>query len=111
MDNDRKKVIVVDDDRTNLTVLRNALIDRYDVFTVSSGEKLFILISKIVPDLILLDIEMPEMSGYEVIRRLKENDNTFEIPVIFITAMAEPESEIEGLDLGAVGITGHITPG
>ena len=99
---ERKKIIMVDDDRTNLTVVKNALIDRYDVFTVPSGEKLFGLFEKVAPDLILLDIEMPEMNGYEVIRKLKDSEQTVDIPVIFLSGMIDPESEIEGLNLGAV---------
>ena len=102
MDAIRKKIIMVDDDRTNLTVARNVLIEKYDVFTVPSGEKLFGLLEKVSPDLILLDIEMPEMSGYEVIKILKDTDSTIDIPVIFLTTRVDPESEIEGLNLGAV---------
>ena len=98
----RKKVIMVDDDRTNLTVARNTLIDRYDIITVTSGEKLFGMLEKIVPDIILLDIEMPEMNGYEVITILKNREATSHIPVIFLTALIDPESEIKGLSLGAI---------
>ena len=102
LDTDQKKIIMVDDDRTNLTIVRNALIDRYEIFTVSSGEKLFGLLEKMKPDLILLDIEMPEMNGYEVIRKLKGSEHTVDIPVIFLSAMNDPENELEGLNLGAV---------
>ncbi|MCL2762165.1 MAG: response regulator [Treponema sp.] len=102
MENNRKRIIMVDDDRTNLTVARNALIDSYDVFTVSSGEKLFLLLQKLTPDLILLDVDMPEMNGYEVIKILKRSKATADIPVIFLSVLINPESEIIGLDLGAV---------
>ena len=102
MDDIRKKIIMVDDDRTNLTVARNALIDAYDVFTVPSGVKLFGLLEKIIPDLILLDVEMPDMNGYEVISKLKESETTAGIPVIFLSGKIDPSSEIEGLNLGAV---------
>ena len=102
MESERKKIIMVDDDRTNLTVAKNTLISRYDVFTVPSGKKLFDLLEKITPDLILLDIEMPDMNGYEVIKILKDTESTVDIPVIFLSAMIEPESEIKGLNLGAV---------
>ena len=61
-------IIIVDDDITNLTVTRNNLAGKYDVLTAPSGEKLFLLLEKVMPDLILLDIEMPEMDGYEVIK-------------------------------------------
>ena len=102
MEKPRKKIIMVDDDRTNLTVARNALIGAYDVFTTPSGAKLFGLLEKIIPDLILLDVEMPDMNGFEVIRILKESNMTADIPVIFLSGKIDLKSEIEGLNLGAV---------
>jgi len=93
---------MVDDDPTNLNVARNNLMGRYSIVTVPSGEKLFGLLDKISPSLILLDIEMPEMNGYEVMKKLKSNGKTAHIPVIFLTAKIDPASEIEGLSLGAV---------
>ena len=63
----REKIIVVDDIATNLTIAKSALSEKYDVFTAPSGEKLFLLMKRIMPDLILLDVEMPEMDGYDVI--------------------------------------------
>ena len=98
----RRKILAVDDDRTNLTVIKNSLIDIYDVFTIPSGEKLFRLMEKVKPDLILLDVEMPQISGYDVIRTLKSSERTIEIPVIFLSGRIDPESEITGLALGAV---------
>ena len=98
----RKKIIMLDDDVTNLTVARNALIDKYDIFTVPTAEKLFHLLSKVTPDLILLDIEMPGANGYEVIKKLKSSASTAEIPIIFLTALTDPKSESKGLGLGAV---------
>ena len=97
-----KKIIMVDDDITNLNVARNALISKYDIFTVPSGKKLFQLLEKLIPDLILLDIEMPEMDGYEVIARLKNSKIFADIPVMFLTAKIDPESEIAGLSMGAI---------
>ncbi|MDR3168163.1 MAG: response regulator [Treponema sp.] len=102
MENMRKKIVLVDDNITNLTLGKNILINDYDIFTVPSGEKLFILLEKITPDLILLDIEMPEMNGYEVIKRLKAVEKNADIPVIFLTAKNDPSSELEGLSLGAM---------
>jgi len=93
---------MVDDDITNLNVARNNLAGKYNIVTVPSGEKLFFLLKNITPSLILLDIEMPVMNGYEVLRILKENKMTADIPVIFLTARLDPKSEIAGLDLGAV---------
>jgi putative two-component system response regulator len=100
--NSRKKIIMVDDDLTNLSVAKNSLTDKYDVFTVPSGKKLFQLLEKIIPDLILLDIEMPEMNGYDVIKILKSNSASSEIPIVFLTSNIDPESEVKGLSLGAV---------
>ncbi|MCL2089575.1 MAG: response regulator [Oscillospiraceae bacterium] len=98
---ERKKIALVDDNITNLNVGKNALIQNYSVYTVPSGEKLFKLLTRVVPDLILLDIEMPEMNGYDVIRLLKSDRETADIPVIFLTARTDSKSEMEGLDLGA----------
>jgi putative two-component system response regulator len=93
---------MVDDNITNLVSAKNALADDYDIFTVPSGKKLFQLMEKLTPDLILLDIEMPEMNGYEIIDILKSDKKTAEIPVIFLTANIDPESEVKGLSLGAI---------
>jgi putative two-component system response regulator len=73
---------------------------------VPSGEKLFKLLEKTTPDLILLDIEMPEMNGHEVIKRLKESKCTRDIPVIFLTARNDNGSELEGLSMGAIDYIG-----
>ena len=102
MDNARDKIIMVDDDIINLTVGKNSLSEDYDVFTVPSGKKLFELLEKVTPSLILLDIEMPEMDGFEIIRELKKSSRTTYIPVIFLTAVIDPEIEVKGLSLGAV---------
>ena len=102
MDNSRETIIMVDDDLTNLAVGINCLADKYDVLTAPSGKKLFVLLEKVKPALILLDIEMPEMNGYEVIKHLKKSEKTAYIPVLFLTAQIDPESEVKGLNLGAV---------
>ena len=101
METKRKKILVVDDDKTSLTVAKNALVDDYDVFTVPSGVKLFRLLEKVTPDLILLDVNLPEMSGYDIIRRLKTSECTRGVPVMFLSARMDSESEAEGLRLGA----------
>lgn len=98
---DRKKVIMVDDNITNLTIGKNVLKDKYDVFTAPSGEKLFGILSRAEPDLILLDVEMPDMNGFDVIKKLREGESTKHIPVIFLTAKSDVGSELEGLSLGA----------
>jgi putative two-component system response regulator len=102
MQQDRKTIILVDDNPINLKLARNTLMDKYDVFTVPSAEKLFQLLEKTVPDIILLDVLMPEMSGYEAIKILKSKPQTANIPVIFLTSKSDPHSELEGFIQGAV---------
>jgi putative two-component system response regulator len=98
----RKTVFLVDDDPTNLTVGIDALEEFYDVLTLSSGELLLGMLGKSIPDLILLDVSMPGMDGYQTIRHIKGNPATASIPVIFLTAKSDGGSELEGLSLGAV---------
>ncbi len=99
---DRKTVFLVDDNVTNLTLGKNALADRYNVFTLNSGARLLKMLENKVPDIILLDVEMPEMDGYEVIKVLKSKKETAGIPVIFLTAKTDGTSELRGLSLGAI---------
>ena len=95
-------VMVVDDNVVNLQVARKALSEIYTIIPVTSGKTALTLIEKGLPSLILLDIDMPEMDGFETIRHLKSNDATRHIPVIFLTALTDGGSELEGLQLGAV---------
>jgi putative two-component system response regulator len=99
---DRKTVILVDDNPINLKLARNTLMEKYDVFTVPSAEKLFQLLEKTLPDIILLDVMMPEMSGYDAIKILKSKPRTEDIPVIFLTSKSDSHSELEGFIQGAV---------
>ena len=107
-----KQVLVVDDTDDNLFLMRSLLEDTYAVITAASGlEALALANSSAQPDLILLDIMMPDMDGYEVLRRLRQNTATASIPVIFLTALSTIEEEQLGLDLGAVDyITKPISP-
>ena len=98
----QKTVFVVDDNDTNLTVAEEALEKYYRVVALPSAAKMFKALEKFEPDLILLDVEMPEMDGYTVISILKESESTKDIPVIFVTAMTDTKDELKGLDLGAV---------
>jgi len=97
-----KTIFFVDDDLTNLTIGNSILEGFYNVVTLNSGAKLLSLIEKKIPDLILLDIDMPEMSGYEIIKYLKANKNFRDIPVVFLTVKTDSISEFKGLSLGAV---------
>ena len=98
----KKMVFVVDDTDTNLVNAEESLEDIYDVMTLPSGARLFAILKKILPDIILLDIEMPEMNGFEVLKTLKENPLYENIPVIFLTALTDSEIEAKGFQMGAV---------
>ena len=96
-------ILLVDDSPDNLTMMSSLLKDTYKVKIASSGESaLLIAISDTPPDLILLDIVMPSMDGYEVCWRLKNDHRTMNIPVIFLTSKTDLEDERRGLELGAV---------
>ena len=100
---DPATILVVDDTPANLDLMAGLLQDRYRVKVAISGEKaLQIARSASPPDLILLDIMMPGLSGYEVCEQLKRDPATRSIPIIFLTAMAATENETRGLELGAV---------
>ena len=108
----KRTVLVVDDTPDNLFLMKSLLQNIYKVKVASSGEQaLHIAASDTPPDLILLDVMMPEMDGYEVCRRLKNDRLTLHIPVIFLTAKSAVEDEEQGLELGAVDyITKPISP-
>jgi C4-dicarboxylate-specific signal transduction histidine kinase len=100
---DKATILVIDDTPDNLTIMSNLLEDKYTVKVANRGEKgLKIARSDSPPDLILLDIMMPEMDGYEVCKLLKADPKTADIPIIFLTAKNEVEDEISGFTLGAV---------
>ncbi|MBX9960149.1 MAG: two-component system response regulator [Burkholderiaceae bacterium] len=109
---ERATVLVVDDTPDNLALMQSLLRDTYKVKAANNGERaLRIVSSEQPPDLILLDIMMPGIDGYEVCRRLKADAATRDIPVIFLTAKAEVEDEQLGFELGAVDyITKPISP-
>ncbi|WP_028101126.1 response regulator [Pseudoduganella violaceinigra] len=108
----KKTVLLVDDAPDNLVLMNDLLKDLYKVKVANSGEKaLRIALSGPLPDLVLLDVMMPEMDGYQVCRRLKADPATRDIPIIFLTAKSEVDDEKLGLDLGAVDyITKPISP-
>ncbi|MCL2874245.1 MAG: response regulator [Defluviitaleaceae bacterium] len=98
----KKTIFVVDDSLSNLTRAAETLNPHYTVMTIPSGSKAISILEKVRPDLILLDIEMPEMDGFEVLRFLKNSDRYKSIPVIFLTAKTDHQTEIEALELGVV---------
>lgn len=99
----RGKILIVDDAPANIRVLGTALCEEYTVQVANNGrDALKIAVSENKPDLILLDIIMPQMDGYEVCKKLKEKEQTRDIPVIFITAKSEDADEEKGLNLGAL---------
>lgn len=107
----KQKILIVDDEPINIDVLSGLLKPHYALLVAKSGEKALKAVQTGKPDLILLDIMMPEMDGYEVCRRLKADDTTRHIPVIFITAINEVENEAKGLQIGAADyITKPISP-
>jgi putative two-component system response regulator len=109
---EKQTVLVVDDTPDNLTLMSGLLKDKYKVKIANNGERaLKVALTGTPPDIILLDIMMPVMDGYEACRQLKANPETRDIPVVFLTAKAEVEDEMKGFELGAVDyITKPISP-
>ena len=111
MTQDKWKVLVVDDEPSNLQLLRQVLLDKYQLSFATNGPKALEIMKKIKPDLVLLDIMMPSMDGYETCREIKADPQTSSIPVIFITALGKTEDERRGFDVGGVDyITKPISP-
>lgn len=108
---DTKTLLLVDDEATNLQVLRNILSDHYRLLFAKDGARALALAQQEQPDLILLDVMMPGMSGHEVCKALKQAPETQAIPVIFVTALSDTDDETRGFDLGAVDyITKPVSP-
>ncbi|TGL14446.1 HD domain-containing phosphohydrolase [Leptospira levettii] len=109
--NTKAKVLIIDDEPTNLQILNEILKNDYILFFAKDAEKGWELANRESPDLILLDVMMPEVTGYELIQRLKENPSTKYIPVIFVTALTDVGDEEKGFKLGAVDyITKPVSP-
>jgi diguanylate cyclase (GGDEF)-like protein len=102
MDDSRRKILIVDDVPANIMVMNEILKNEYEVFFARSGADALEISFSEKPDLILLDIMMPGMDGYEVCGRLKADPQTKGIPVIFVTAMGEVADETRGLEIGAI---------
>ncbi len=107
----RPTILVVDDIPNNLSLISEILEPHYTVKLVTNGERALSIVSSQPIDLVLLDIMMPEMDGYEVCRRLKEDPLSKDIPVIFVTSISETEGKTDWRTLGAVDyITKPIDP-
>ncbi len=105
------QVLIVDDIEANIDVLVEILCEDYDLRVATSGADALEAVADTRPELILLDVMMPEMNGYEVCKRLKSDPKTAKIPIIFVTAMNEAVDESKGLEMGAVDyITKPIVP-
>ncbi|MCR5428488.1 MAG: diguanylate cyclase [Lachnospiraceae bacterium] len=99
-----KTILVVDDNSVALNLAKSILSDTYSVVTAISGEECISILSKASCDLILLDIRMPNLNGVETLKKLKENELTAEIPIIFLTGDTDPEMERECFELGAYDV-------
>jgi len=98
----QKTIFVIDDNEMNLIVAEDTLKEQYRVKTMDSAEKMFSLLEKEKPDIILLDIEMPEMDGFEALQGLKGNSSHADIPVIFLTSMTDSSVEARGFQMGVI---------
>ncbi|RFP11471.1 MULTISPECIES: HD-GYP domain-containing protein [unclassified Duganella] len=109
--NDLPLILAVDDEASNLQLLRHILQDQYRLLFAKDGPRALELARQERPQLILLDVMMPGMTGYEVCRLLKEDEATAAIPVIFVTALSDASDEVVGFDAGAVDyITKPVSP-
>jgi len=97
-----KKILIIDDEKMNILALAHFLKPQYDIIVSTESVTAFETAEKHLPDIILLDIIMPELDGYGVIAKLKASENTKNIPVIFISGLNSPEDEEKGVLLGAV---------
>ncbi|MBI5165902.1 MAG: diguanylate cyclase [Magnetospirillum sp.] len=98
----KARILIVDDEPINIRILHKALADDYVILAATSGAEGIAVAERERPSLILLDVVMPEMDGYEVCRRLKANPQTADVPVIFVTAMSNVADEATGLEAGAI---------
>ena len=102
MDSEKQKILIADDEEINLQLLTNIFEDEHELILAKSGREVIEKAKESDPDLILLDVKMPDIDGYEVIKLLKEDDKIKEIPVIFVSALSKISDEEKGLLLGAV---------
>lgn len=96
-----KKILVVDDEPANVELLMGLLSKKYDVETAANGKEAFAKVKYFSPDLILLDVIMPEINGYEVCRQLKNDQKTMNIPIVMVTCLTERDDRIKAIEAGA----------
>jgi CheY-like chemotaxis protein len=96
----KKRILAVDDENDVLLILKTALKDEYDVSTATNGPDALVLASEQMPDLIILDMMMPDMDGFEVLDNLKADPKTAQIPVIFLTGVSDKSKIRKALDRG-----------
>jgi len=99
-----KTIFVVDDNNINLVTADETLSDSYNVFTLASASTMFDLLNDIMPDLILLDIMMPEINGFEALKRLKADARYSHIPVMFLTSKNDANTISRGYEMGVVDL-------
>ena len=97
----KPRILVVDDEKLNVELLEGILSEKYEVVSAYSGKEALLEVEKNPPDLILLDIMMPGMTGYEVCKELKGNKKTLHIPILMVTGLKEKTEKIKGLEAGA----------
>ena len=93
-------ILIVDDENSNIMALSHILSSDYTLYAAKSGQSAIDAASKYLPDIILLDIIMPDMDGYDVLSVLKKQEKTRNIPVIFVTGLSSPDDEEKGMTLG-----------
>lgn len=109
--NDRAVILIVDDEISNIEIMSAALEDDYEICFAMSGEEALSIAQTVLPDLVLLDVLMPGIDGYEVCRRLKQERLLADIPVIFTTGLDDEDAEVRGLSVGAIDyVTKPIQP-
>ena len=100
--NTKASILIVDDQPNNIKIVSTLLNTKYNLYIANSGAGAIKILEKVQPDLILLDVMMPEMTGYEACEIIKSNPDTKDIPIIFLTAKTETEDIVQGFELGAV---------
>ena len=98
----RYRILAVDDEYINTQVIKLLLREEYDVLTALNGEEAIDMVKRYIPDLILLDVMMPDISGFEVCKIIKADELYADIPIIFLTALDTHDGQLEGLELGAI---------